>query len=175
MTWKQIKDFPNYSVSDFGEVWSEKSKKILSQATDKDGYRIVTLYSDGKYKKKKVHRLVAEAFICEEIANMQINHRDENKSNNHVGNLEICDASYNINYGSRNQVVSEKLREFTSYKKKAVEGYNDFEVVVRFDSMHDAERAGYNRSAIYQLCSGYKKSRLKTYRGLRWRYSNELS
>jgi len=174
MKWVEIKSFPEYQISEYGDVWSEKSHRLLSQATDKDGYRIVTLYRDGKYKKKKVHRLVAESFIDSDIEQLQINHKDENKGNNHVSNLEICDCSYNINYGNRNKKVSEKLTEYTSFKKKAVEGYDDYGVVVKFDSMHDAERAGYNRSAIYQICSGYSKSRLKTHKGLKWRYSNEL-
>ena len=174
-TWKTIKDFPHYKISDSGEVWSDKTKKLLSQTTDKNGYKIVTLYNDGKYKKKKVHRLVAEAFLNDEIENMQINHKDEDKSNNNVNNLELCDATYNINYGTRNQKVSNSLKIFTSFKKKAVEGYNDHGVVVKFESMHDAERNGYNRSAIYQLCNNYEKSRLKTYKGLRWRYCNEVS
>ena len=89
----QINEYPDYFISKEGFVWSSKSNKYLSLATDKDGYKIVTLYRNGSCKKFKVHRLVAETFICQDIAGKQVNHKDEDPSNNNVGNLEICDCS----------------------------------------------------------------------------------
>lgn len=168
--WKEVDDYPDYYVSNYGNVWSKKSGKMLKQAIDKDGYKIVTLYRDGEYKKRKVHRLVASAFLSSSIDGKQINHIDENPANNRLDNIEICDASYNINYGNRNKKVSEANKTNGKILRKPVEAVNSaFEVEMRFDSMHDAERAGYNRAAIYMVCNNY--GRLKTYKGFIWRYA----
>jgi hypothetical protein len=80
---------------------------IKKQQTDKNGYKRVMLY--GKKPLKKfipVHRLVATAFIPNPKGYLQVNHKDENKSNNMVKNLEWCDCTYNNNYGSRNDRIS---------------------------------------------------------------------
>lgn len=169
--WKPISGFPGYYVSNYGDIWSEKTKKCLKLFTDKDGYQIATLYCNGQYKKCKVHRLVALAFLSEDIDGMQINHIDENPSNNRLDNLEICDAAYNINYGNRNKKVSDALRNNSDIRRKPVEAIDKSGIVVmRFESMHDAERSGYNRSAIYMICNSY--GRLKTYKGFVWRYAS---
>lgn len=113
--------------------------------------------------------IVAAAFLSIDIDGMQINHIDENPSNNRLDNLEICNATYNINYGSRNKKVSHALRCNKNIKRKAVEAIdNSGSVVMRFESMHDAERSGYNRTAIYMICNSY--GRLKTHKGFVWRY-----
>lgn len=172
MSWKEINGFHNYMVSDDGQIKSLISNKILKQNRDKDGYMTVMLYNNGTCKRMKVHRLVAEAYITPNIQGMQINHKDENPSNNHVDNLEVCTSSYNINYGNRNKTVSEKLLISSLIKRQPVEALDsDGNVVMAFPSLHDAERAGYNRSAIYQVCNKYNNGRLKTYKGMDWRYT----
>ena len=62
----------------------------------------MNLCKNNKTKTHRVHRLVAEAFIPNPKSLPQINHKDEDKSNNHVNNLEWCTSLYNINYGTRN-------------------------------------------------------------------------
>ena len=64
--WKEILDFPGYFVSRDGQVLSRKTDRILKPATDKDGYKIVTLYNNGKYKKKKVKDIFIEKKIPKE-------------------------------------------------------------------------------------------------------------
>lgn len=71
--------------------------KPLKQFYDKNGYACVAIYVDKQTKRMKVHRLVAMAFIPNPNNLPQINHKDENKSNNQIDNLEWCDCSYNIN------------------------------------------------------------------------------
>ena len=95
-----------YGITSCGKVWSYRNEKFLTPLVGKDGYLFVHLYKDGKMKNYKIHRLVAEAYIPNSENLPQINHKDENKTNNCLQNLEWCDASYNINYGTRNKKVS---------------------------------------------------------------------
>lgn len=69
---------------------------------------MVHLYKDGKSKGKKIHRLAMIAFVDNPHNYNQINHKDENKHNNYIGNLEWCDAKYNNNYGKRHILAKEK-------------------------------------------------------------------
>ena len=73
-------------------------------------YLHVNLCVNGKCKKYSIHQLVAKAFIPNPNNLPLVNHKDENPSNNFVDNLEWCDAKYNINYGTRNKRVSEKMK-----------------------------------------------------------------
>ena len=112
--WKDIKGYEGYyQVSNFGQVRSidrivkQKSSKnddtyqynhyagkILKQYVINSGYCVVDLCKNHKSIKKLVHRLVAEAFLENKFA--QVNHKDENKLNNHIDNLEWCTAKYNM-------------------------------------------------------------------------------
>lgn len=105
-----------YQISNLGSVKSlgngnsnNSKEKILKPTKDKKGYLTVDLYKQGKRKIYKVHRLVAQAFISNPNNLPQVNHRDEDKTNNAVENLEFCDAKYNINYGTRNEKISKQL------------------------------------------------------------------
>jgi len=97
MEWKQIEGHPNYQVSDTGLVKSlaRKKQKILVQRMDKYGYRRVDLRP---MKTMFIHRLVAEAFIPNSDNKPQINHKDGNKLNNSVGNLEWCTMKENMRH-----------------------------------------------------------------------------
>lgn len=105
--WKPIKDFEGlYEISNLGKVKSLcavrwKREMIRNLAKDKDGYLTVNLKKNGKYYCKKVHRLVAEAFIPNPTSMPQVNHIDEDRANNLISNLEWCDAKYNNNFNSK--------------------------------------------------------------------------
>jgi len=107
--WKSIKDFPEYVVSNIGNIKTNnpyiKSNKgkILKQGETRAGYKIVQLSKRGQKKKTKmVSRLVAEAFIPNPNNYPEVNHKDHDKSNNFYLNLEWCTASYNIKYAYYN-------------------------------------------------------------------------
>ena len=115
--WRDIKGYEGkYQVSNLGRVKSLKDshgnyrEKILSNTPTKDGYLTVGLYKKGKSKPYKVHRLVAEAFIENTNNHPIINHKDENKQNNRVDNLEWCTYQYNNTYGTRTKRQSEKMK-----------------------------------------------------------------
>ena len=98
--WKKIEGYEQYSVSDDGQVKNNLTGKLLNQTVDKEGYLMVTLHY-GKRKWVGVHRLVAQAFIPNENNLPCVNHKDENKMNNTVDNLEWCSVAYNNAYGMR--------------------------------------------------------------------------
>lgn len=114
--WKPIEGYEGlYEVSSYGRVRSldryVKGRygnyrlhkgKILSPAKDTTGYLKVVLSCNGKSKTIKVHRLIAQTFILNPDNLPEVNHKDEDKTNNRVENLEFCNRKYNCNYGSRN-------------------------------------------------------------------------
>lgn len=115
--WRDIKGYEGlYQISNLGRVKSLRDnhgnyrEKILNPSNRK-GYLIVSLCRKGRKREFKVHRLVALHFIDNPNNYSQVNHKDENKENNRVDNLEWCTPKYNSNYGTRTQRASEKLLE----------------------------------------------------------------
>ncbi len=108
--WKSIKDFEDYLVSDCGNVYSIKSNKIMQLHKMKSGYMHLNLSKNNKKYGFYVHRLVADAFISNPKCFPQVNHKDENKENNNVSNLEWCTCEYNVNYGTARKRTSETLK-----------------------------------------------------------------
>lgn len=95
--WKPVKNFEGlYEISDKGDVYSLITGKILKHSIKRTGYHQVTLSKAGRLTYKGVHNLVAESFIPNPEGKKQINHKDGNKSNNSVGNLEWCTSQENI-------------------------------------------------------------------------------
>lgn len=108
--WRPIEGYEGlYEVSSYGRVRSLdrydrmnhfRKGRIMKQSYNGNGYLTVDLCLNGKVKKYLGHRLVAQVFIKNPCNLPQINHIDEDKSNNRVENLEWCDAKYNTNYGT---------------------------------------------------------------------------
>lgn len=97
--WKQIKDFPNYSISDTGEIKNNKTNRLLSICYNQDGYAIIQLWRNNKGYTKRVHRLVLENFCpIENSENYEVNHKDCNIKNNSLDNLEWCTSEENTEY-----------------------------------------------------------------------------
>lgn len=106
---KKIEGYEDYSIDEYGNVYSYKSRRYVSQQKHKDGYYYVALCKDGKRKVFAVHRLVAIHFIANGDDLPQVNHRDENKENNEVSNLEWCSERYNTNYGTARERQARKV------------------------------------------------------------------
>ena len=97
----RVRSLDRYVKGRYGNYRLHKGK-ILSPAKDKTGYLKVVLSCNGKSKTIKVHRLIAQTFILNPDNLPEVNHKDEDKTNNRVENLEFCNRKYNCNYGSRN-------------------------------------------------------------------------
>lgn len=161
--WKDIDGYPNYQASNLGRVKSLNYKKtgvekILKGYKNRNGYLRVNLSKKGKSKLYYIHRLVAQAFISNPNNWSQINHIDEDKTNNKVDNLEFCTAEYNINYGTRTERTQKPILQFSK------EG----EFIRKWDSIVDIERElGFNHSAITKCCKG---KLYKSVGGYKWHY-----
>ena len=179
--WKDIVGYEGlYKVSDKGNIYSverinSNGRKcggiILKPRPTINGYLQVILCKNGKIKNSYIHRLVAEAFVPNSNNYPEVNHLDEDKANNYVKNLEWCTSKYNVNHGTRNEKISQKL----SKKVRAVNVETGD--VITFKSTHEAGRKGYDQSGVAVACRGdYKNSNGKLigdghlYRGHRWSY-----
>lgn len=97
--WKDVVGFDRYQVSNEGRVRSLKGRiKILKQSNHHQGYKHLNICQDGKQHKIKVHRLIAKAFLPNPTNLEQVNHKDGNKANNNVSNLEWCSRTDNNNH-----------------------------------------------------------------------------
>ena len=178
--WKDIKGFEDrYQISSEGRVrslarkfidnsgrWQNIKERILKLKTDKDGYKVIGIRDDsGKQKYFRVHRLVCEAFIPNPDDKPQVNHIDEDKSNNRICNLEWCTCTENNNHGTR---TARAIKNTAKALSKMVGQYTlDGELVKVFQSTHEAERqTGFNHQNISAVANG----KSQTAYNYIWRY-----
>lgn len=109
--WSDIDGFSDYEVSKNGEVYSRLSGKVMTPKSNGKGYLSVELCKNGKKFTKGIHRLVAKAFIPNPENKPEVNHRDGDKSNNQLSNLEWNTSAENIAHACSNGLrVSRKVR-----------------------------------------------------------------
>lgn len=182
--WLPIEGYENYQVSNLGRVKSLKygKEKILSQCRLKNGYLYVVLCKNGKMKGFRVHRLVAMAFLENPNNYTCINHKDEDKTNNCVDNLEWCTQKYNSNYGTcqERRVASTDYKAFqerrvanidwksvAEKKSKQVYQYTkDEKLVAIWQSTAECGRSGFDQGHIAKCCLGKRKQ----HKGYIWSY-----
>ena len=157
--WKDKKDYEgHYQVSNCGRVKSFRfgKERILKLIKYKCGYLYVNLYKNNIKKEYLVHRLVAEAFIDNTDNLPCVNHKDENKLNNNVDNLEWCTHEYNINYGTRTERCSKPVLQYTL----------DGEFIREWPSTRECGKSGFNQGSVSACCRGKRK----THKGFLWEY-----
>lgn len=181
--WRDIPGYEGlYQVSNTGKVRSlnyrrSKKTKILKQHTNKYGYKLIGLNKMGKRTGYAVHRLVAICFISNPNNLTEVNHKDENKTNNTVWNLQWCDRTYNNNYGTRKEKVScnmvGKNKGKNSSKAKPILMFTlNGTFIKRFDCIADAcEYLGknINSSGNISNCAKAKPGHESCY-GYKWLY-----
>lgn len=109
--WKVIEDFPNYLISNKGNVKTVKTLENRILFTKDDGYVSCTLTLNGKSYYKYVHRLVAEAFVINPKTKKQVNHKNGIKNDNRVENLEWVTPSENIRHAIETGLLKYKKKE----------------------------------------------------------------
>lgn len=178
--WRPVKGYEGlYEVSNLGRVKSLKygKERILKPLKNRDGYLFVILYRNRKRNGLKVHRLVAAAFIPNPEGFPEVNHRDEDKTNNVVSNLEWCTHKYNSNFGTRTERAAVAHINHPA-RSKAVEAsrFSDFrEICLRFPSAMEAGRNGYHYSDVAACCRGcFNREGNNKYKNLYWRYSGRI-
>ena len=179
--WKDIVGYENeYQINQFGEIRtlkdSPKLKKydvLKPQISKRNGYVYQMLYKNGKEKLLRVHRLVAMAFLPNPNNLPQVNHKDGNKQNNSVDNLEWCEQSDNMKHAYKNglQIPSENQRRAiintNKLKQKKVCQIKDGEVINTFSGISEASRqTKISISCILRCCNLKRKST----NGYEWRF-----
>lgn len=194
--WKSLDflGYPDYEVSNLGRVKSLArtiirkngrrqtfSERILKQGKNRYGYLHVVLSKNGVTKNFTVHKLVTLAYISNPYNLPQINHKDENKENNKLENLEWCTHQYNNNYGTIKERKSKKIlgvnnpmygkhhtEEAKQKMRKPIQQFTKEGVFIRdWDSATTVSKElKIGKAGISKCC----KSKLKTAYGYIWRY-----
>lgn len=166
--WRDIEGYENlYQISNLGRVKSlgndkTRKEKILKVCRHTFGYLLVGLFKDGNQKSYYIHRLVACAFLPNPDNLSEINHKDEDKTNNRVENLEWCNRKYNMNYGTR----TERQLENTNNPKRRKQVICIETGKIYPSTMQVERELGFNKSGISHACRGNQK----TAYGFHWRY-----
>ena len=171
--WKPIKGYEGlYEVSNYGRIRSfdtyRKGRngsirfckgRILKFHTHQQGYLYVGLWKNNKHKTYKVHRLVAQAFLPNPHNYPCVNHKDENKTNNNVDNLEWCTYEYNNKYGKMQVIKNKQKKPVIQYDLQ-----NNF--IREYESIWETGYFGFDRNKVNMCCRGKRK----THKGFLWRY-----
>lgn len=190
--WRDVKGYEGlYKISSYGRVLSVKRPKTLGgfmrYSIPKNGYKQTTFCKDGIKKTFMLHRLVAENFLENPYDLPEVNHKDEDKANNCVWNLEFCTRKYNNNYGTKIQ----RSVKSHDYKKSAIKSalHHDYakvgrkqskkvlqidcdgNIVKAWDSLKSINSIYKNSGGnISMVCNGKKK---KAY-GYFWKYTEAM-
>ena len=151
---KLIKNFERYIIDDKGTIFDTKKNREICQWIDTVGYYQCNLWDNGKKYYRRVHRLVAEAFIPNPNNLPQVNHRDGNKLNNHYSNLEWCSNSVNTQHGYDNGLYKYKERSHSInvYTKQGI-------YINTYKSIRSmCEELKINRKTVTMILKGEKKT-----------------
>lgn len=186
--WKDIPEFNGfYQASNMGRIRSVDREKYVESnnqysyyssirnlkgavrkpSIDKYGYYFVSLNKNGKKKKCLIHRLVFEAFNGSISEGLQVNHINEIKTDNRLSNLNLMTAKENVNWGTRNEKCSKKLKNRKDQSKIVIQLNNNDGVIKEWNSLSEIQRElGYNKSNILKACNGKYKQAY----GFKWQY-----
>lgn len=163
--WKDIKGYEGlYQISNLGRL-RNRLGKIMKPYEKYNKYLFIRLCKNSIYKNFHIHRLVAEAFIENPYNLPQVNHKDEDKSNNCVDNLEWCTAKYNVNYGTGLKRAKSKI------SKPVLQYTLDDIFVAEYPSTREASRStGLPQSHISDCC---RLPNIKKAYGFKWKFKTD--
>lgn len=136
--WKDIEGFPNYRVSNLGNVWSKKNNIILKSHKTNRGYLTVGFWLDGKKKRLSIHRLVAQAFLTNPRNLPEVNHINGCKTDNNLSNLEWASGRKNVLHAYQTKLRKTKLSaiQVAEIKDSIERGLTQREIASRFSVSH---------------------------------------
>ena len=185
--WRDVVGYEGYYVvSSFGRIasirgyyqYTKNGKTFIrknpphicsTKSIANNYYYTMTFRVNYGHETKYVHRIVAEAFVPNPNNYNVIDHIDDNPHNNRADNLQWC--TYSINNSKTHHRINSSIshRGQIAYNKTPVVQLKNGQYVATFSSMCDAERLGFNHSAIHRVCNG----KLKTHGGFRWMYLSD--
>ena len=171
-----------YKVSNLGKILSLNYKRtgkpeLMTPSDDGGGYLVVHLSKNGETKNCLVHRIVAETFLPNPENLPQVNHKDEDKTNNFVflnedgsadkekSNLEWKSPKDNCNHGTRNERIA-KANTNGKKSKKVLQLSSTGELIREWESTMECGRNGFTQQSVSACCRG----KLKTHKGFRFMY-----
>lgn len=158
---KEIEGYNNYMISNDGQIYSISRKILIKPLTEDLGYKRVLLQKNSKGAKFYIHRLVAIAYIPNPENYDLVNHKDSNKHNNTVENLEWCSASMNMKHNAK---VKNQGRRVIQYNEETGKE------IARYDTIKEAsEKTGTEKTSIIHCCA----KRNKRAGGFVWRYEGD--
>lgn len=167
--WKEVVDNPNYIVSNTGYI-RRKGRDVNKGYKHRDGYMCADLYQDNERQKKRIHRVVAEAFIPNPDNKPDINHKDGNKLNNHVDNLEWVTKLENNRHGWGNGLITPSRSMLGRSNPNAGRKGRSFRIVETgevFGTMRECEEKTDCDNRHINDCL---RGRQKTHRGYHFEY-----
>lgn len=168
--WRDIPDTNGqYKVSNTGKVKTAKTERILVPAIDERGYERVCLFKKDRERRYKVHRLVAITFLPNPEGKKQVNHKDGNKRNNCVSNLEWVTNEENMHHSRVNGLHDGHKRFCDSKKKRIIATHIESGNEIVFDSILSAKKV-IGTSHIQEVLKGLRYEA----KGYTFRYAKEV-
>ena len=179
--------YEKYQVSNLGRMINLNYRntgraKLMKPFDNGNGYLCVNLYKNREYKKCLVHRLIAETFLENPENKSEVNHIDEDKTNNFVflnedgsidkekSNLEWSTPKENLNHGTRNERIR-KANTNGKLSKQVLQFTLSGEFIREWPSVMECGRNGFNQGHVADCCRGERKS----HKGFKWCYKEDYS
>lgn len=172
----QLKDIPwyewLYSIDIEWNVYSYRRKKFMTQRDNTRWYLIVWLYKNKKLFSPKVHRLVLLTYQWE--STLTVNHKDGNKKNNHISNLEYCTSKENTRHAYHVLWIQRTIKQRETwwnscrkrFSKKIGQYYKNGILIKFWHNANDTEKEWFIPSCITKCCRNERKS----HRNFIWKY-----
>ena len=168
---KEIDGHGGYYITTDGRVWGKRKRGFLTPSIVA-GYLRVSLCKNGSVQNYHLHRLVAQTFIPNPNSLPTVNHKDENKLNNRVENLEWCSQADNNRYGTRTERMALNQLNRKDSSKAVVQLDKKNNVIAVYPSSKEAWRqTGIHHGHIREVCSCKEKH--KTAGGYKWKWAEE--
>lgn len=149
--WKEIKSFSDYEASSEGVIRNKETKQTIKPFKQTNGYYKIKIYKDHKPYTKMVHRIVAETFLGK--SDLEVNHKDGNKTNNRLSNLEYVSRSENIKHAYKLGLIPNHAPKGQGKRVRCLTNGKTYE------SIHDASKElAIDRHEIRKVCNAKRKT-----------------